>query len=95
MDILGILGGCQAGGVSTGTGVTAMLPCLCQDAPSEPICSQHVYFVPSEPSCSQHVNFIPSEPCCSAGWVAMVHLPEPSCSTSGLSYEYIGQLIMS
>ena len=70
------------GGVSAGTSVTAMLPCLCQDAPFEPSCSQHVYFAPSEP-------------CYSAGWVAMVHLPEPSCSTSGLSFEYIGLLMMS
>ena len=72
-----------------------MLPCLCKDAPSEPSCSQHVYFAPSEPSCSQHVEFAPSEPCCSAGWVAKVHLPEPSCSTSGLSFEYISLLMIT
>ena len=69
-------------GVSAGTSVTAMLPCLCQDAPFEPSCSQHVYFAPSEP-------------CYSAGWVAMVYLPKPSCSTSGLSFEYIGLFMMS
>ena len=68
-------GGGGGGGVSVGTSVTVMLPCLCQDAPSEPSCSQHVYFAPSEPCC------------------AMVHLPESSCSTSGLSFEYIGLLM--
>ena len=79
VDIVEILGGCQAGGASAGINVTVMLPCLCQDASSEPRCSQHVYFAPSEPNCSQHVEFAPSEPCCLAGWVAKMHLPEPSC----------------